>query len=339
MSWGQVFFGFHGRINRGTFWSGWILVSIAGVLLIALLAYLTTGNPASTDIWLAPAGKERLWVPVWLAWLAFLAWPLAALAIKRLYDRDRPAWLWYAYYCMMIVFSLPPLKNMTGAELTPVAAAAMLLLLIYGVYVFFELAVLMGTRGANSHGEDTLPAGYYGGDYNFLSLMLALEGRISRAKWWFGILIVIAVVTAASIGMNLAGEAFIARYPGLEANLADPAWMNSPEAAPILFSLALSGIAPILAFVLALWSIMALGVKRLNDRGLSSWLILVVALPLLGTMLVPGAADGSALGEGAIGLAPLLLLASAIWSVLQFGILKGVTGPNPHGPDPLAGRD
>jgi hypothetical protein len=35
----------------------------------------------------------------------------------------------------------------------------------------------------------------------------------------------------------------------------------------------------------------------------------------------------------------LLLLASAIWSVLQFGILKGVTGPNPHGPDPLAGHD
>ena len=148
MGWGEVFFGFHGRINRGTFWSGWIVVSIAGVLLIALLAYLTTGNPASTDIWLAPAGKERLWVPVWLAWLAFLAWPLAALAIKRLHDRDRPAWLWYAYYCMMIVFSLPPLKNMTGAELTPVAAAAMLLLLIFGVYVFFELAVLRGTRGA-----------------------------------------------------------------------------------------------------------------------------------------------------------------------------------------------
>ena len=37
MSWGEVLFGFHGRINRRTFWSGWILVSVGGLLLIALL--------------------------------------------------------------------------------------------------------------------------------------------------------------------------------------------------------------------------------------------------------------------------------------------------------------
>ena len=236
MSWPEVFFGFHGRINRGTFWFGWFSVSTAGVLLIALLSYLATGSLASTDVWLAAPGKEGLWVPVWLAWLGFLAWPLAALAIKRLHDRERPAWLWYAYYCMTIVFSMPPLKNMSGAELTPVAAAATILLLAFGVYVFFELAVLRGTQGPNSHGGDTLPAGYRGGDHNFLSLMLALEGRISRAKWWFGILVIIGVITAASMTMTLVTAAFIARNPGLEANLSNPAWFNSPEAAPVFLA-------------------------------------------------------------------------------------------------------
>ncbi len=117
MSWAEVFFGFHGRINRRTFWSGWLVAGAGGLLLIALLSGLTTGDPVSPDIWRTPAGKEGVWVPVWLVWLAFLAWPLSALAIKRLHDRDRPAWLWYAYYSITILFSLPPLKNMTGADL------------------------------------------------------------------------------------------------------------------------------------------------------------------------------------------------------------------------------
>jgi uncharacterized membrane protein YhaH (DUF805 family) len=129
-------------------------------------------------------------------------------------------------------------------------------------------------------------------------------------------------------------DTYAAGYPELEKNLANPAWLNSPEAGPILFRLGLWAIIPMAALVLAAWSFMALSVKRLHDRGLSSWLILVVVLPFLGAITLPGAA-----GEGAIRLILLLLLASLIWSVLQFGVLEGETGPNPHGPDPLAGRD
>ncbi len=334
MSWREVFFGFQGRINRKTFWAGWLLVSVAGALLIALLAGLAVGDPLSSDIWRTPAGKEGTWAPVWLVWLAFLAWPLSALAIKRLHDRDRPAWLWYVYYCTTIVFSMPPLKNMTGAELGSAGSAAMIGLLIFGIYVFFELAMLRGTPGANAHGGDTLPAGYYGGDWDFMSLMLACEGRIGRGRWWYGILIVVIVMTTASTAMTMAIEAYAAQYPELEKNLANPAWLNSAEAAPILFKLGLWAIIPMAALMLAAWSFMALSMKRLHDRGLSSWLILVVVLPFLGAVILPGAA-----GESAVRLILLLLLASLIWSVLQFGILEGETGPNPHGPDPLAGRD
>lgn len=334
MSWGDVLFGFHGRINRKTFWAGWLTVSIAGALLIAFLASVATGDPLSPEIWRTPAGKESTWVPVWFTWLAFLAWPLSALAIKRLHDRDRPPWLWYVYYGTTIVFSMPPLKNMSGAELGPLGSVVMIWLLVFGIYVFFELAVLRGTPGANAHGAGTLPAGYYGGDWDFLSLMLGCEGRISRGRWWYGVLIAMIAVMAASAAMTAVIEAYAARYPDLEKNLSNPAWLNSPEAAPILFRLGLWAMIPMATLALAAWSFMALSVKRLHDRGLSSWLILVVVLPFLGLVILPGAA-----GEGVVRLVLLLFLASLIWSVLQFGFLEGQTGPNQHGPDPQAGRD
>jgi len=339
MSWGEVFFGFHGRINRKTFWLASLMVNIAGISFIALLTYIATGDPISPDVWRTPADKARLWAPVWLAYFVFIAWPLAALAVKRFHDRGRPCWIWYIYYGLTAVFSLPPLRAAAGSEVSPAAATGLLALFIFGIFVFFELAVLRGTPGPNEHGNDTLPAGYYGGDFNFGSLMLAFEGRISRGKWWFGISIVLAVVTAASALMSVAVDAFISGHPGLEQNLSNPEWVNSPEAAPLLFNLGLSTIVPFLALLLALWSIIALGVKRLHDRGLSSWLILVVVLPFLGAIVVPALAEQLALAEDVARLALLLLMASVIWSVLQFGILKGETGPNQHGPDPLAGRE
>ncbi len=205
---------------------------------------------------------------------------------------------------------------------------------MFGILVFFELAVLRGTPGANAHGDDTLPAGYYGGDWDFLSLMLACEGRIGRARWWYGIFIVLSVITAATIAMTLVIDAYAASYPELEKNLSNPAWINSPEAAPILFKIGMWAILPMAAFLLSVWSFLALSVKRLHDRGLSTWLILVLVLPLLGAIVLPGAVEGNA-----VRLTMLLLLASLIWSVLQFGILQGEIGPNQHGPDPLAGRD
>jgi uncharacterized membrane protein YhaH (DUF805 family) len=33
----------------------------------------------------------------------------------------------------------------------------------------------------------------------------------------------------------------------------------------------------------------------------------------------------------------LLSFAIGIWALIELGILKGTTGPNQHGPDPLGG--
>lgn len=338
MSWGEIFFGFHGRINRKTYWFASVLVAIVGLLFNALLAYLATGDPVAPDVWQRPPGKSGIWAPVWLAYFLFLAWPSAALAVKRLHDRARPAWLWYAYYGATIVVTLVPLRSEGGAEVNAAAQVLTIALMTFGAYIFFELCILRGTPGPNAHGEDPLPADYYGGDYSFWSWMLAFEGRISRLSWWLGMFIVTGVLIAASLAMATALNAFFANHPEVEQQLSNPDWATSKEAAPLLFKLGLWAIGPSLLVLLGLWSIVALSVKRLHDRGLSTWLILVVVLPFLGAFLSPAAAEQFGLGDTAVRLAFLLLMASAIWSVLQFGILKGETGPNQHGPDPLAGQ-
>ena len=92
------------------------------------------------------------------------------------------------------------------------------------------------------------------------------------------------------------------------------------------FKLGLWAILPMVALLLAGWSFLALSVKRLHDRGLSTWLILVVVLPLLGAILLPGAA-----GENAVRLTLLLLMASLIWSVLNSGSCKAKQAPTRTG--------
>ncbi len=351
MSWGDIFFGFRGRINRKVYWAGSVLAGIAGLLFAGLLAYLATGNPFAPEVWERPADKAGVWGPVWLAYFGFLVWPSTALAVKRLHDRGRPVWIWYAYYWLALAASLIPLRASLGAEpnspfgvlgIPPEAFLTLLsvlttVLAFFAGYIFFELGVFRGTPGPNAHGADPLPPDYRGGDYNFWSWMLAVEGRISRAKWWLGVLVLASVAVAVSLVMGLTLNSFIERYPELQKHISDTEWFNSKEAEPILAKLGFWMIGPLIVLALMLWSLLALSVKRLHDRGLSSWLILVVVLPVLGALAAPSLAAEFSLGDGIVRLALLLVAASAIWSVLQFGILKGETGPNDHGPDPLAG--
>jgi uncharacterized membrane protein YhaH (DUF805 family) len=334
MSWSDVLFGFHGRITRKTYWLGAFVITIAGLAFNALLSYLATGSLFSPAVWERPADQISVWFPVWAAYLALLAWPATALGVKRLHDRNRPAWIWYIYYAGTIVLTLIPAKGVSGPS-SLFFDAILIFMAGFGLYLLFELGILRGTRGANQYGEDRLPADYHGGDYNIWSWMLALEGRISRSQWWLGFIILMSVTIGLLTFATAVVSMFASEHPELQQKLADPAWINSPEAAPILFKLGLWAILPSLLFLLVLWSLVALSVKRLHDRGLSSWLILILVLPFLAVLFAPAFAQG---GESPIHLASLLFLASVIWSILQFGIFKGEVGSNSHGPDPLAGQ-
>jgi uncharacterized membrane protein YhaH (DUF805 family) len=337
MSWGDIFFSFRGRINRKVYWAGSVLVGLLGFLFAALLAYLATRNPLAPEVWERPADKASIWAPVWLAYFGFLAWPSTALAVKRLHDRDRPVWIWYVYYALALAVSLVPLRPSLASEANPASGLLAAPLAFLAGYIFFELGVFRGTPGPNAHGDDPLPPDYYGGDYNFWSWMFALEGRISRSKWWLGILVLTSVMIAVSFATVLILNSFMAAHPEFQKHLNDPEWFSSKEAEPLVSSIGLWMIGPMLVIALVMWSLLALGMKRLHDRGLSSWLILVVVLPFFGAVAAPSLAAEFDLGEHVVRFSFLLLTASVIWSILQFGILKGETGPNEHGPDPLAG--
>ena len=102
----------------------------------------------------------------------------------------------------------------------------------------------------------------------------------------------------------------------------------------LLFSFLLAWV-PILGFVLwlifallALNSSIAVGRKRLHDRGKSGWWLLLFYLG-------PTVCDfiGQALDlRGVFDTASFGLTA---WAIVELGVLPGTKGPNAYGPDPL----
>ena len=76
MSLPHILFSFSGRIPRMTYW----LYGVLGLLLVSLMATLLLGI----------AGVEERRAEV-LANL-LIAWPAAAISVKRWHDRDKSAW-------------------------------------------------------------------------------------------------------------------------------------------------------------------------------------------------------------------------------------------------------
>lgn len=333
-----LYLNFEGRINRRTYWLATLPLTISALGLVAFLSSLFTGDPFSPDIWQRPADKIATWLPVWLAYFGFLAWPSSALAVKRLHDRDMPAWIWFAYYFATIVIAVMPSQSRGGPEAGGTSQIVLITYLILGFYFLLELGVLRGTKGANQYGPDTVRPDYYGGDQTFWTLMVAPDGRISRQKWWLGVAISSGLLVLSTVLMSAVVGVIAGSYPEFQQNMQNPAWLDSPQARPIVMQMTIAGAVPGVLFMFASWSLIALGIKRLHDRGLSGWLIWLVVLPFVFLLMAPGLAQGLGSNVNLPLIALLLYLASLIWAVLQFGIFQGQPGPNEHGPDPLSPR-
>jgi uncharacterized membrane protein YhaH (DUF805 family) len=76
IDWAWLFFSFEGRINRGKFWLG-IVILWAVVWVLAIIA----GATGSTFLW---------WLITFLGIL--IIWPSLALSIKRWHDRNKSGW-------------------------------------------------------------------------------------------------------------------------------------------------------------------------------------------------------------------------------------------------------
>lgn len=151
-----------------------------------------------------------------------------------------------------------------------------------------------------------------------IALLTTSDGRIGRQQWWIGVLAIFVIALVVSIVLN-----FIAF-----GNFAVLSWLY------VLLNLAL------------LWPTYNLGMKRRHDRdndgtdlkiflGASVLLNLLAATAIGYTVVDVG--NGMMLPQPPFWLTALNLIFGifAIYMFVQLGFLKGTTGSNSYGPDPL----
>ena len=124
--------------------------------------------------------------------------------------------------------------------------------------------------------------GVHMGDIDWTYLLFKFDGRINRAKFWAGSILIWGIYML---------------------------WLMAVVAAINVSSTAgvLIGFLGIMVWVLAIWSGLAISIKRWHDRGKSGWWIFIGAIPLIGFL----------------------------WAIIETGFLEGDPGPNEYGPNPL----
>jgi uncharacterized membrane protein YhaH (DUF805 family) len=154
MDW-DFFFGFKGRINRAKCWRVMLLNSLC-LLMFVLFVWLNFGTSFGNadPKWGVPLGIALLLGTLGPA-LIVSTWCFAAIAIKRLHDRDRSGW-W-----MVVFFIVPPLLDKLCNRLDIPTAAIFMSLVGAGLnlWAFVEIFCLRGTRGPNRFGSDPLAKG------------------------------------------------------------------------------------------------------------------------------------------------------------------------------------
>lgn len=160
---------------------------------------------------------------------------------------------------------------------------------------------------------------------NLVALFTTMDGRIGRARFWFGVLLIVVFSVAVSVILMLAGLSQTTIATGT-------VHVNGGAASE--FSSFQSTLHPWAAFLLSVvtaFPMAAIGVKRRRDRDFSGvdvlgFIVLSLLLQLLGAFGFSG------------GLITALQFVLGIWAICLFillGVLKGTTGPNKYGPDPL----
>jgi uncharacterized membrane protein YhaH (DUF805 family) len=145
-----------------------------------------------------------------------------------------------------------------------------------------------------------------------ISLLFGFTGRINRAKWWLG-LVILGIANIAG-GLLINPDFFVADEP------------PPPSLADTLWQIAL------------LVPMMAITVKRFNDTDRPAWLGYLFAP--LGAVLYLGPHLKDWVGPigATVTLWPVLLLLFVyfVFAFIDNGFVHGTDGPNRYGPDPLA---
>jgi uncharacterized membrane protein YhaH (DUF805 family) len=137
---------------------------------------------------------------------------------------------------------------------------------------------------------------------------LSFNGRANRQPYWVrGLLLVVVGIIAMMLTLGMS------------------------DIVPILGILA---IPVMLVFMIA---VLANSARRLHDRNKSAWwLLLFIGLPTI--LSIPGDIAKASGDQGGImlgALCALLGLPFSLWGFVELGCLRGTTGSNRYGDDPL----
>jgi len=144
----ELFTSFHGRISRKSWWLATVTLSSLGIAGVVLL------DPARFSF--DPSGVPP---PNWAVtiWSLLLVFPMTAIMVKRLNDRDWPNWLGYAYGLIIAVVVIALRFGFRSApDMSTGEWIAFLIYSLLGWFVVINNGFLRGTRGPNRYGPDPL---------------------------------------------------------------------------------------------------------------------------------------------------------------------------------------
>jgi uncharacterized membrane protein YhaH (DUF805 family) len=137
----------------------------------------------------------------------------------------------------------------------------------------------------------------------WLELLFGFRGRINRAKYWLAFLIYFIALFALYVLFSL--------FFSFPTDLLGILLVFSVPMIPIIVSS------------------IAVAVKRLHDRNKSGWWLLVF-------YFLPGVIGNIGPYTGVDIVFQLASLGLSIWALVELGFLRGTSGRNQFGPDPLA---
>lgn len=142
---------------------------------------------------------------------------------------------------------------------------------------------------------------------NWGQLFFKFDGRVNRAKFWIGGLVLAAINVVLAIVGYLTDQSVVFQ--------------------------AVNGMLNIVILIASI----AVGVKRLHDRNKSGWYLLLFyfvpgVLAALSVLIDEFVEDSSIIAT----VLTLLAFALIVWALVELGCLRGTVGTNPYGPDPVA---
>jgi uncharacterized membrane protein YhaH (DUF805 family) len=141
--------------------------------------------------------------------------------------------------------------------------------------------------------------------------------RVNRAKWWLFVLGALTWLAVTALPLFRA-------FTGLLSGSGEYSGWSAESRIAIAITLVVVWWLPLL------YVKVAVSVKRLHDRGRSGWWLLLFFLlaVVVSALERAGGNSGVTIGQ----------LAFLIWQIVGLGCLRGTSGPNRHGPDPLGGE-